>query len=204
MLEWFSPPSSKHPTEMSIEDFTDTRRRLFLGLIMVITIPTLFFFGLNEYLYGNYGESLFDFCTSIAFTLNLLILRKVPDGRIIYRIASFITVILISFYAYTGGENGSALFWMFTLPLAVFFLQGRKEGLLWILPLYLLICILFFVPNLPLAYAYTVPTKIRFSVAFLWISIMSFGFEALHSTFYERLKKSNLHLQDTLNRLQTL
>jgi two-component system sensor histidine kinase/response regulator len=73
-------------------------------------------------------------------------LIHLENGRNVYRINIVFFASLLLYMVFTGGEEGEKFLLMYTCPLILFFLLGKKEGLFWSVFLILLAVIILWNP----------------------------------------------------------
>ena len=96
-------------------------------------------------------------------------------------------------------DDGSAILWMYSFPIVIFMIVGKKEGLFWITILFsIAIAILYFPP--PHTFHYQFGTKVRFPLSFLLVSIFSYYIEDIrirtHISLMEEEKQSQKYLEE--------
>jgi hypothetical protein len=101
------------------------------------------------------------------------------------------------------GDDGSAILWMYSFPIVIFLLVGKKEGLFWIIILFsVAIAILYFPP--PQTFHYQIGTKMRFPLSFLLVSIFSYYIEEIRLGAHISLMAEEKQSQKYLNEIKTL
>ncbi len=168
----------------------DDRTRLqYYTVCLLLGLPAVFIFCISNAIIGEYilvGVTAF---TGVCMTVGWFLLRKIPDGRMIYRCNSLIFGSFFVYMLQIGGEGGSKSLWMYTFPLIVFFLFGKKEGAYWSGAALLGAILLFWkpLPSLP-AYSYALDFKIRFVATYTIVSLITLWFE-VSRTYYRIDKK---------------
>ena len=162
-------------------DEEDKHRRVLLSIFMIAGIPTLLLFTAFHFLKGDYATSLVDALASIVFSICLVRLKNASDSQPIFRITTTILVALLLYLLMMGGQDGSAILWMYTFPIVVFLLFGKNEGLFWIAILFFLAMVALFFPPFPNTFQYGDGTKIRFPISFFVVSFFSYYIEAIRS-----------------------
>ncbi len=191
ILERFTSKLMSLTASAPIVSEDDRTRLKYYTVFLLLGIPAMLIFCISNALSGEYvlvGVTVF---TGVCLTSGWFLLRTIPDGRLVYR---FNSLIFGSFFLYMlqiGGVDGSKSLWMYTFPLIVFFLFGKKEGACWSGAALVGATVLFWnpVPWLP-AYAYALDFKVRFITTYTIVSLITLWFEV--SRTYYRIDKNVL------------
>ncbi|MBU2512742.1 response regulator [bacterium] len=105
-------------------------------------------------------------------------------------------MILLSLYwFYTGASNGDASIWALAFPVYAFFVLGKREGLIWVVSLYITCLILFVLPqDITYIYTYSLSFKVRFIGTLTLITVITYVFELTRSQFQEQLQSEQKKL----------
>lgn len=171
--------------------YDDRTRLQYYTIFLLMGLPTMTFFAIYNCLQGEYATVGIIVFTVVSLVTGWYLLRKMSNGRWIYRGNSIVFAALILFLLQIGGDNGSKILWMYTYPFIVFFLFGKKEGFFWSGAILLSAIVLFWRP-IPffIAYDYGGAFKVRFITTYCLVSFMSFLFE--HSHNHYRIDKKAL------------
>ncbi len=177
-------------------------RRGYLALCLGALIPFVTVFGLADVAQGRHGEALISFAlvTSLTATLALL-----PRWRAIwrfFRVVTLISLILVLYLTSIGGSDGFAFLWLYVLPLVVFFLFGKQEGVTWVLGSYAVLFALF-VGDLG-SHSYATDVGGRFLITYAIVSMLAYGLEAHRSRNHEALQTEKAALEDHLAQVNAL
>ncbi len=124
-----------------IKDSSDVikiQRIRFLNSFILIGGLVLLVFGLIHTLLGNLAQGIFNL-SFLIFAVFLIVYLRVTNNL---KTGSFIiltaTLIILSFYIFHGGFQKRGITWFYLYPGLVFFLKGKRKGIFWLMPLYLI------------------------------------------------------------------
>ena len=160
-------------------------------IFLLIGLPTMVCYGLYAYLQNDYQLVGFVFITSGCATSSWYLLRRLANGRMVYRVNGFIFAALMLYLFQTGGSDGSKILWIYIFPLIVFSMFGKKEGFFWSAAILVAALVIFWRP-IPFisAYEYGGEFKIRFITSYCMVSLFTFWFE--HTRHHFRIDKKVL------------
>ncbi|WP_051327321.1 PAS domain S-box protein [Desulfatibacillum aliphaticivorans] len=186
-------------------DYEENRRRLFfiipahVGVFVCITV------GLVNLWNGNAGLGSLDFAMAAVIAIGLLLLKRMPSGRIVYRVVIFCTSVLFTYFIHLGGRHGSLLFWIFLLPPLTHFILGKKEGLWFSLGVYCLAAAIIIPPaEFTGAFPYPLAIKTRFLIVFLFSLVTANRYEAIREEIQNGLNQEREKLKEANDTLQYL
>ena len=184
---------------------SDIRKQHF-AILALAGIPLLIIFGTVSILATrNYWQALFNLPICISLAVSLFIIDKVRDMRILFRVNAVLFGILLCYLITTGGTDGSKMQWLHIYPLAIYFLLGRREGMVWNTMMILSYVAIFLDPaKLPFVYDYTAGTIIRFLTTYICISSFTHLFDYYRETYRNRLLAKTAELQNALDKVKTL
>ncbi|MGD9008518.1 MAG: hypothetical protein PVG41_11385 [Desulfobacteraceae bacterium] len=183
------------------QDIDVTRKRIFLSFCIIICIPIIFLFAINDLKNQRIFEGLAILIILAALILNLIALKYAKKANKFFRISIIVTLLLLSYELAIGGGDGQAYLWFYIFPLAAFNVCERIEGILWVSLSLLISSFLFFVP---IVYEYSHTTGLRFIVTYSVISILSFGIEFFRNWYYRELMDKKRNLEKALHEVKTL
>jgi signal transduction histidine kinase/CheY-like chemotaxis protein len=199
-----------HPN-LSVPDPNEARRRMLFLSISGLAIPALFLFAAVMFARGHWAHGLLDLGVGLAVTVGAIGLKRFRKIQPILRSITALIGLLLVFDMAKGGSYGEMILWMYTWPLLVFFAHGKKEGLLWMIPMLLLIhWILWWPPTILPTFPYPQPVKIRFLVSYVILTALAYYFEATRQVFQDglmseraRIAEANAHLKETNRQLKS-
>ena len=168
-----------------------SRKRFLAKAMLVIGLPTVAFFGINDFMQGRYFVTSLDVFILIVLTcLCLGLYKSIQEKReyMIYRVCFTLFVILFgTIFIFAIGMEGkfdrTQLSYIY--PILVFFLIGAKEGLLWALLFYCgMASLILFTDFEPIAIE---ELKTRFLFSFFMVSLLAYLSEYLVRSNQEKL-----------------
>lgn len=171
-----------------IESKDDKTRFQYYTIFLLLGLPNMVLYAIYAWIKADYGLVGIISLTAGSLTYGWYLLQKLRDGRIVYRVNSFILAALILYLLQIGGNNGSKILWAYTYPLIVFFLFGKNEGFFWSGAILLSAIALFWrpIPLLP-AFEYGLEFEIRFITTYCIVCLTTFWFE--HTRHHIRIDK---------------
>lgn len=133
---------------------------------------------------------------SIGLILGVMLLKRLKTGTWIYRINTALYVCLILYMVLIGGEAGSKVLWIYTVPLITAFVLGAREGAIWSIAMLILMTAIFKYPfsDESVAHQYPISMQIRLTVTFFICSVVTIWLE------YSR----SFYLRDSINKTTRL
>jgi hypothetical protein len=179
----------------------ETRKRTFLSFCIVICIPFVALFAINDLKNQRIWEGLSILFVLAVFISNLFALKYIKNMIMGYRFSGLLVLSLLCYELAIGGGEGYAFLWFYFFPIAAFYLVGKKEGIIWV-GLSLLISAFFFLN--PLSFEYSVDAILRFLITYSIVSLLSFGLEFSRSWYYQELMSEKKMLEEALSEVKTL
>jgi PAS domain-containing protein len=153
---------------------------VFVGL----GVMTMVVFCLHNFVVGNFLLGALIFLVGSSLMFGWLLMCYLPLGQIVYRANALLFGGLLLYMVVIGGEGGSKSLWLFTYPLIVFFLMGKREGVLWSGGI---LCCTLGLLLLPVTgmdvYPYGGAFILRLAVIYLLIAVISFWFEYFRDSY---------------------
>ena len=100
----------------------DNRRRIFLGISLLVVLPVLIGFGIEDVLAARLGSALLDSLAVAILAICIILLRFMGNAQNLYRLSVGFMSVLLLYYTGSGANGGSSILWLFSLPPATFFL----------------------------------------------------------------------------------
>ena len=180
-------------------------------LLSSFGIPVISVFGVIDFLEGDSLELLVDSVLIAILVVGLIAIFKHDQDRAAYLVGLNMLSLAILYNVAIGAGKGAALYWVFILPLLVFFFQGRRDGLISVLFISLLLVLLLFLPGLVHSHDYGLKTGLRFFLSFSFVAVLGYGLESSRYRFSDMLRKEHeelLHekanLENALSQIKTL
>lgn len=189
-------------SQISLEE---RRKRFYVVAVTAITIPIFLIFGLVHcFQDGTIENSWVDLLMSLFLFATILVLRKLIDGIVVYRIGMAIFSMNLLYYFTNGLYNGTDILWLYLYPLITFYIFGTVEGAVWIIMMMTPVFVILYFPYLTGAYGYTDEFRIRFVISIITVSFIAGFLESLRLHSYTQLEKKNRALEDALNKVKKL
>jgi len=114
-----------------------TRVSLF-NSFSLLSSGSLILFGFQQaFANDQYVIGIFELALGVLIIFNAILFRFSKDIDAARHILSFAVFVVLLFLLITGGIEGTGILWFLMFPGAVFFLNGKRQGLLWMVCLYL-------------------------------------------------------------------
>ena len=162
-------------------DFEERRKRLLLAYFSVAGFILLGLLALSDFWVGNLLEGGIELVIAGWLLLVLIRLRNMKNVVLLFRITAALVIFLVFYVLISdAGAQGSKLLWYFALPPCIFFLLGKREGLVWN-GLFLIATVLVLMDPGELLgiYPYDPDTIVRFTGSFIMVSSLAYIFEVL-------------------------
>jgi len=205
------PKSTWAHKDLSDLDPNEARRRMLFLSISLLAIPALFAFAAVMFSRGHWVHGFLNLGVGLAVTIGTIGLRRFGKIQLILRsITAFIGLLLV-FDLAKGGAYGEMIHWMYAWPLLVFFALGKREGILWMIPMLLIIQLIFWwPPTFMETFQYAQPVKVRFLVSYIILTALAYYFESTRQVFQEglvaervKIAEANAHLKETNRQLKS-
>jgi hypothetical protein len=169
---------------MQSQDVDERRKHIFLVFSIFISIPFISLFAIDDLMSNRMAEGIFIFIIIAILILNIFAIKYIACIERIYQFSVFLVLLLLGYELAIGGGDGYAFLWFYFYPLAIFYLLGKKEGLLWVLISLFVSGFLFLTP---IFYEYEIGISIRFLITYSILIVLSFGLESARHRYYEKL-----------------
>lgn len=173
-----------------------TRRRQMISLLTSFGIPVILMFGVVDYLEGDTIEFIVDLALVAILAVGLIAIFKYGKDRPAYFFGLNMLALAVLYNVAIGAGRGTALFWVFILPPLLFFFQGRRDGLISVGLVLLLLSLLLFRPGLVHAHDYGTKTGLRFFPSFFFVAVIGYGLESSRDRFSDMLRREHTELMD--------
>jgi len=192
-------------------EFEERRKRLLLAYFSLVGLILMCSLALSDFLGGNFLEGTIELLIAGWLFCALSLLRRLKKVVVLFRITMALLIFLVlQVLISDAGAQGSKLLWYFGLPPCIFFLLGKREGLVWNGAFLGAAIFLISDPGDLLGiYPYDPDTIVRFTGSFLIVSSLAYIFEFLRHKGQQTMQeeKENLagakqELEDANRRLQ--
>lgn len=193
------------------DDAERTRRRQLIAFLSSFGIPVISVFGAIDFFEGDSLELLVDLILIAILVVGLIAIFRHNQDRAAYRIGLNVLALAVLYNVAIGAGKGAALYWVFVLPLLLFFFQGRRDGLISVLFVFFLLFLMLFLPGLVHSHDYGLKTGLRFFLSFSFVTVLGYGLEASRYRFSDMLRREHdellnekANLEEALKQIKTL
>ena len=165
-------------------------------LLSSFGIPVILMFGVVDFLEGDTIELIVDVALVTILVAGLIAIFKYNRDRPAYRVGLNMLALAVLYNAYLGAGNEAALYWVFVLPSLLFFFLGRRDGLVSVGVVLVLLSLLLFRPDLVHAHDYGLKTGLRFFPSFFFVAVIGYGLESSRYRFSDMLRREHEELLD--------
>lgn len=185
--------SSFFSSQKSQKVDSDAETRFLQYTVICVTgLLAMLAFGLYNFLVGRYLLCIMLLVSAVGLIWGWLLLYWGIAERMVYRVNSVTFCGLLLYLMYTGGEDHSMILWANSAPLIMFFVFGRKEGMVWALFLWLSILVYFFGPfEFEGGYVYSLQFSTRFFITFTLIAIFAFFYENFRQIYRQQMEEKH-------------
>ncbi len=182
-----------------------------IGFLCSFGIPVILLFAIIDFLEADTIEFLVDLVLIGVLAAALIAVFRYNKDRTAYLVGLDMLALAVLYNVAIGAGRESALYWVYVLPLLLFFFQGKRNGLISVALVFLLLSLLLFLPGPVHAYDYGMQTGVRFFLSFLFVAVIAYGLESSRHRFssmlgreHEALLGEKENLEQALTQIKTL
>ena len=180
----------------------ERRKRMLLIICILVTVPMISIYGAIDWFAGRRMEGAVIISAALIFLSIAYLARKLKRMIQAYRISAGLVFVLLVYELAIGGGEGHAFLWFYFYPIALFFLFGRREGMIWVIAtLWVMVGFLFFDFG---TYDYAIGESTRFLLTYGIVVIVSFALESSRGYYYNALLNEKKSLEEALSQVKTL
>ena len=162
-------------------------------------LPTMILYGLYNYFSNQYSLVIVIIISAVSLAAGAVLQIRNPGGVVVFRVCTLVYSALVLYMYILGGDGGSKSLWLFTYPLIVFFLLGKKEGTFWTALLFVSIILLRLVPfDVIEVHRYSNEFFVRLISVYVIISLVSAWFEHFRTNYFVMNQKGNEKFMEIL------
>jgi PAS domain S-box-containing protein len=179
------------------------RKVKFTNALSLFGIVTLLCFGFTRLIVGYTMVGVVDLLTGAFLASNLVLLRIKKNVVLSSSIGIVGLLGLILFLFVSGGVHGTGIYWFYFFPVTVFFLQGKRGGVIWMIVIYsatFFLHVFDYFHLIKLAYAFTVTVQMLASL--LLESVMIYYYAWVMEKSEDDVEQHNAKLEETNQILQ--
>ncbi len=185
----------KIETERDIVDPDLVKMRLVMGLSFVgfIALAVLGIVNINS---GELLPGVGEIIGGIILLMNSFFARR-GHTEITSLIGIFVLFLVCVYVFLTGGYKGTGIFWLFTFPTAVFSLRGIRQGIWWLLALFIYLGGAFILQQIGLLeLIYSVAEIYIVFASIFVVSILTYIYQNVHETAFKIIKSQSDAMKD--------
>lgn len=171
------------------------RKRHFFTFVALIVIVTFIILVGIDYMEGELLENGINLAVILALAAGLAAIRRPGADVVVYRAIHFIICLLLLYSVAIGTGKGTVLYWVYMLPLLLFYFFGKWEGAVWAVGLIVGLGAIMIFPSIFGAYNYGNVVVSRFFITLPLVMVMGFGLESSRHTFSRLLAEKNVALR---------
>lgn len=190
------------PDEPDLEE--RARRKLFAIFMLLLGIPLLLY-GIYHLSSGVFNYGITDVAISILMIGLAFAQKKIRHMVLLYRVMALILSLLLFYWLKTAAINGYASIWAILTPVFVFFLLGKREGLIWSLTMAALCAFFFFDPLvLEEAPRYSPSFAARHLSTYLVVFLFTYFYESTRLRYKQALEQEREELRNHRDNLEIM
>ncbi|MBN1532848.1 MAG: PAS domain S-box protein [Spirochaetes bacterium] len=175
-----------HRTDIDTEERS---RRIIFIMLNSLAIPMIGVFGIEKIRNGEYLFGMTDLALSGLLVGAILLLRRLRRGAPLFRLGVFFLILGSTYWLYTGVNEGSSSLWYLAIPTVVFFMFGKREGLLWTFSLFLVSIAAFAGNRLSHgAFHYSTTFVTRHLLLQLLVTLLTFSYESVRTIYKKSME----------------
>ena len=190
----------ENPAEAEARD--SARRRAYFALCVWILFPALGIFVVLDAWAGRWRESLTGLTFLVLLLLGIIVFRSRASIRWLVRVGAALALGLTALETHFGLNQEVTFLWFYPVPIAIFFLLGRREGALWALTA--LAIAMSLVLGVPGGHVYNSDTILIFGLTFGLVCLLAFVLESSRRRLIETLHGESAALREALGQIEAL
>jgi len=176
-------------------DLEERSKRILFGLIVILSAPVLLTFSGLHLTQRDYPLGICLLLMGVSLWISFFAIRRARRVVRAFRVNLIMTGCLFLGLLANSGDTGQMGLWLFVYPLTVFFLLGRKDGLVYNTLFFLSISAIFAFGN---DLGLRVPQASGFSARFLLVLFLISGLSYSYERVREKFKKGMIEEQEKL------
>lgn len=180
------------------------RRRLYVLFLLTIVIP-LIPFAIYHFRIGNLNYAIINSIISLLIIIFILTLRRASLGLFHFRFVAVLFQAVMVYWAYMGAVNGYSTLLIMTYPPFVFFLLGRREGLLLSLSILFFTALFMINPgNINGGFDYSANYTVRHLLTLTILILFAYNYESVREHFKQGMFIEKKKLEEHRNNLEQI
>jgi len=183
----------------------ELRKRQIYVIFLSITSILFFIIGISHFFHQNYLFAVIDITAAFVLIITIFLLRHLQSSKILFRLSSAGLLAILVYWLANGAVQGTASLWALVFPLIIFFMHGKKEGLIWITVLMFCCLAVYFLPNdLFDFYRYSAEFKIRYILTLSLILFFTYQYESIRNFESQRLQSEKKKLANEIKKSEQI
>jgi hypothetical protein len=182
----------------------EKRKRSFVYLGMIPVAIGTIILSIIEWIGGARGEAEFIAVIGLLIAAGVLYMKFSKDTKRPLRILATLVLARLIVPFFFASCNQFEILWFYSLPLGIFYIFGRKEGLFWVAPVVIFNIILMAMPSLFNRIPYSIDFIIGFSASSTVVIFLSYYNESLRDRFEKEMINKSLEVRSALDSVKTL
>ncbi len=191
--------------KLSLTSQQNRTKKIFIYIFSIVGSIILIVYGVINYVIQDYSAAYFELFLGFSLLIGTIIIRSINNDFIPETIGAFVLFSIAFHNFYSGGFNETGLFWVFLYPAIIFFIKGRKKGLIWLFIFYCTMILVVFAhiyfPKNDLI-PYSNITILTFLISFLTISFFVYFYQLAQEEVQKRLKEKSSKAEIISEQLQ--
>lgn len=185
------------------DDLEQDRRRKFFILAASLGLVLIIAFSIIDFLEKDTLELLIDISMAVIVIFSAIGIFKFNADRLVYCIGLNLLNLAILYNVSIGAGSMLALFWLYLVPLIIFFFLESTESLVSAIIFFCIATILLVYPSLFGTFDYGLNMGFRFLISLFFTTIIAYGLESSRSRYSKLLKRVNSELSSQKRELET-
>jgi two-component sensor histidine kinase len=165
----------------------ERQKHKYFLICLAASIPPLVLFGIDDLMAGRHLEALLTFAQGVLF-ICLFIWGVLSKSTVLLRAGMFIFSIFLFYLIIGGTGSGYGSLWVYTFPLASFYMLDKREGIVWTVCFYVLMALVLLLPASDEVRALDTAFVIRLLSTFLVVSIMAYAYAAVRDRIHWQMQ----------------
>jgi len=185
-----------------ILELDSERKYRFALLSSIFAFITIVVFIITDYFEGDRMEFIIELLVGVVLIIGIIFMKKSTRRNIIYRIALCLIGFLYLAGVATGSGHETILYWVLALPLFMFSLLGKREGLIFSLVIFAMLTTILLIPSIFDTHKYEAAQAFRFIGAYLFILFITYKLESSRGNYFNQLVKTTQGLNIEKDKLE--
>lgn len=180
------------------------RRRLYVLFLLISVLP-LIPFSIYHFHLGNLNYGIINSFTSLIMIILILTIRRASSGLFHFRFIAVLFQAGMVYWAYKGAVGGYATLLIMIYPPFVFFLLGRREGLLFSLSILFFTALFMLNPGgINDGFEHPLSYVVRHLLALTILILFAYNYESVRQHFKQGMLEEKRKLEEHRDNLEKI